>query len=147
MTAGKAALLGNRAMFTLTVEGCDELLRVVRFGGHEAISTLFEYRLEVASATLPLDSLVGKPALLTIEGVEGPRYIHGFVCEAGYFGESSSYTLYELTLVPEVWRLHQRVSSRIFQAQDTPKILSKVLEGARIPRAQYRLVCRVELSA
>lgn len=61
------------------------------------------------------------------------------MCEAGYFGESSSYTLYELTLVPEVWRLHQRVSSRIFQAQDTPKILSKVLEGARIPRAQYRL--------
>lgn len=141
------ALLGNRAMFTLTVEGCDEALRVVRFGGREAISTLFDFRLEVASSTLPLDALVGKTAVLTIEGVEAPRYIHGFVCEAGYFGESSRYTLYEITLVPAVWRLHQRVSSRIFQELTTPQILAKVLEGAGILRAQYRLELQATYTA
>ncbi len=134
-----AALLGNRAMFTLAVEGCDELLRVVRFGGHEGISSLFDFRLEVASSTFSLDILVGKSALLTIEGVDGPRYIHGYVCEAGYFGESTSYTLYELILVPMLWRLGQRVSSRIFQGIATPRILTSVLEGAGLPRSQYRL--------
>ena len=134
-----SALTGNQAMFTLTVEGCDEELRVVRFAGREAISTLFEFRLEVASETVPLADLVGQPALLKIDGLEGVRHVHGFVCEAGYIGETSSYTLHELTLVPAIWRLHQRSGCKIFQGDTTPQILTRVLEAAKLPRSQFRL--------
>jgi uncharacterized protein involved in type VI secretion and phage assembly len=84
-------------MFTLDVEGSSEDLGVVRFTAHEAISALFELRVEVASATpLPLDGLIDRPALLTIEGLEATRYIHGVICEAAYIGETSSKTLHEL---------------------------------------------------
>ncbi|MFZ6184211.1 type VI secretion system Vgr family protein [Nannocystis pusilla] len=136
---GLPALLGNRALFTFAVEGCGEELRVVRFTGREAISALFEFRIELAAATISLDELVGKPAVLTIEGLHATRHVHGLVCEAGYIGESSSYTLYELTLTPAIWRLQQRHDCRIFQKQSTPQILIKVLEGAGVPRSDFRL--------
>ncbi len=135
---GAPAFLGNRAMFTFDVEGCDDELRVVRFVGREGISELFEFNLEIAAPTLPLDGLVGKPAVLAIEGAHGPRHVHGLVCEAGYIGESSSYTLYRVTLVPSIWRLRLRAGSRIFQQQTTPQILAKVLESAGIPRSHVR---------
>ncbi|WAS98034.1 type VI secretion system Vgr family protein [Nannocystis punicea] len=141
---GLPALLGNRALFTFAVEGCAEELRVVRFTGREALSTLFEFRVELAAATIPLDDLVGKPAVLTIEGVHATRHVHGLVCEAGYIGESSSYTLYELTLAPALWRLQQRFDCRIFQKQSTPQILAKVLEAAGIPRSDFRLDLRAD---
>ena len=136
---GGAALIGNQAFFSFAAEGCDEELRVVRFSGSESISGLFEFRLEIAAATLSLDSLVGKPAVLTIEGMQATRHIHGMVCEAGYIGESSSYTLYEVSLVPALWRLQQRVGSRIFQQLTTPQTLAKVLEGAGLPRSGFRI--------
>jgi type VI secretion system secreted protein VgrG len=134
----RPALLGNQAQFTFAVEGCDEELRVVRFSGYEGISTPFELRLELASGVVPLEELVGKPAVLTIEGLHATRHIHGIVCDVGYLGESSSYTLYELTLVPAIWCLKQRTACRAFQQQTTPQIIAKVLESARISRADYR---------
>ncbi|MBZ5714683.1 type VI secretion system Vgr family protein [Nannocystis pusilla] len=136
---GLPALLGNQALFTFAVEGCGEELRVVRFSGREALSALFEFRIEIAASTVPLDELVGKPAVLTIEGLHATRHVHGLVCEAGYIGESSSYTLYELTLAPAIWRLQQRADCRIFQQQTTPQILARVLEAAGIPRSDFRL--------
>ncbi|MFZ6180070.1 type VI secretion system Vgr family protein [Nannocystis pusilla] len=125
-------------MFTFAVDGCGEELRVVRFSGEEAVSSLFGFRFELASVTVPLDDLVGHAAVLTIHGREAPRHIHGLVCDARYIGESSSYTLHEVTLVPELWTLQQRAGSRIFQGQSTPEIVAKVLETAGIPRAGVR---------
>jgi len=133
-----AALLGNRASFTFAIEGCEEL-RVVHFSGHEAISSLYEFHLIIAGTTVPLESLVGKPALLTIEGLHASRHVHGLVCDAGYVGESSSRTLYEMTLVPEVWRLTQRMDCRVFQQLSTPKIVARVLKLAGIKTTGYRL--------
>ena len=138
-SSSSRALLGNRAMFTLDVEGCGEQLRVVRFAAHESISALFELRVEVASAAVPLEGLIDRPALLTIEGLEATRHLHGVVCEAAYIGETSSYTLHELVIVPALWKLHQRTDSRIFQQQTTPNILAKVLDDAGLPRAMVRL--------
>ena len=134
-----SALTGNQAMFRFSVDGCDEELRVVRFAGREALSTLFEFRVEVAGATVPLADLVGKSAVLTIDGLEGQRHVHGHVCEAGYIGESPSYTIHEITVVPKLWLLHQRSASKIFQGDTTPQILTKVLEAAGLARAQVRL--------
>jgi type VI secretion system secreted protein VgrG len=140
MADSSRALLGNRAMFTLDVEGSSEDLGVVRFTAHEAISALFELRVEVASATpLPLDGLIDRPALLTIEGLEATRYIHGVICEAAYIGETSSKTLHELVIVPELWKLHQRSGCRIFQQKATPEVITDVLKSAAIPADLFRL--------
>ncbi len=136
--ARAAALLGDSAAFTLEIAGCDPL-RVVRFSGVEAISSLFEFRLTVAGETAPLAAMVGKSALLTIEGMVAERHVHGLVREAAYFGESSSYTLYEVIVVPRVWRLGQRADCRVFQQVSTPEIVEQVLRRAGIGAADYRL--------
>jgi type VI secretion system secreted protein VgrG len=132
-----AALLGNRASFTLTVEGCEEL-RVVRFSGHEGVSTPYEFRLVVAAGTMPLEALVGQPTRLTIEGLDSARRVHGLICEAGYVGEGSGRTLYELTLVPEVWRLGQRFDCRVFQQRTTPEVVAEVFKLAGLAAAGHR---------
>ncbi len=141
------ALLGNQALFRLTVEGCDDELRVVRFQGHEAISSLFEFRLEVASDELAIEALIGRSALLTIDGIEGERHVHGFVCQAEYIGDSQRYALYELTVVPWIWRLQQRASCRIFQKLTTPQILAAVLEGSGLRKTQFRLDLQAQYAA
>ncbi len=132
-----AALLGNRAFFTLVVEGCEEL-RVVRFTGHEGVSTPFEFRLVIAAETMPLEALVGRPARLTIEGLDSARHVHGMICEAGYVGESAGRTLYELTLVPELWRLGQRFDCRVFQGKTTPEVVAAVLKLAGLAASGQR---------
>jgi len=126
-------------MFDLSVEGCREELRVVRLHGHEAISSLFEFRVEVASEELSVSALIGQPARLTLEGPEGARHVVGFVCQAEYIGDSRRYALHELTIVPWIWRLQQRAGCRIFQQLSTPEILVAVLSAAGLRKSAFRL--------
>lgn len=125
-------------MFTLAVDGCDDELRVVRFAGQEAISSLFEFRVEVAGGELTVHTLVGCSAVLTIDGLYGARTVHGLVCQVEYIGSSSSYALYELILVPQIWVLQQRATCRIFQQKTTPQILAAVLDDAGL-KSYYRI--------
>ncbi|MDC0722621.1 type VI secretion system Vgr family protein [Nannocystis bainbridge] len=131
-----SALTGNAALFTFTAGAGD--LEVIRFAGVEAVSSLFELRIELAGGELDLEALVDKPALLTIGGLEAPRHIHGLVCGAEYNGELRQHHIYEVTLVPRAWRLTRRQDSRIFQRKTTKTIVGEVLEKAGIPRDWFR---------
>lgn len=51
---------------------------------------------------------------------------------------TQSFTLYEITLVPEVWRLTQRADCRVFQQVSTPEIVAQVLKLAGVGPG-YRL--------
>ena len=132
------ALIGNRRAFTFEVEGYAEPLRVVRFSGDEGLSRLFEFQLEVASEGAELDDFVGKAGVLTIEGIDEPRFVHGFIRHAEYVGESRNYLLHELVLVPQIWRLQNRHDCRIFQELSTPDIIKQVLVGAGVPADKFR---------
>jgi len=139
MDVGKLlALIGNRSAFTFEVEGYAGALRVVRFSGDEALSRLFEFQIEVASDGAELDDFVGKAAVLTIEGVDEPRFVHGFIRHAEYVGESRNYLLHELVLVPQVWRLNNRHDCRIFQELRTQDIIQQVLVEAGVPTDRFR---------
>jgi len=132
------ALLGNQPLFTFKTAGM-EGLRVVRFFGRESISGLFEFRLELAGPELELAALIDRPGLLQIEGVEVPRHVHGVISEAEYVGQTRTHQLYEATLVPWIWRLQHRQSSRIFQDKTTPQILEEVLTQAGLAKDWLRL--------
>lgn len=131
-----SALTGNAALFTFTTDAGD--LDVVRFSGVESVSSLFELRIELAGGEVDLAALVDKPALLTIGSIDTPRQLHGLICGAEFLGELRQHHLYEVTLVPRVWRLTQRQDSRIFQRKTTQTIIGEVLEKAGIPRDWFR---------
>jgi type VI secretion system secreted protein VgrG len=132
------ALLGDQPLFTFEVPGAGDL-RVVRFYGREGLSSLFEFRLELAGPELDLAALIDRPGLLTIAGVDVPRRVHGVVVEVEDIGRTRGFHLYEVTLVPWIWRLQHRETCRIFQDLTTPQILAQVLTDAGLPRDWLRL--------
>ena len=131
-----SALTGNASLFTFQVGG--GLLDVVRFAGSEGVSSLFEFRVELAGQDIELSALVDQPALLTIGGIEEPRYIHGHICHAEATGQTRNLYTYVVSLVPQLWRLRMRQDSRIFQKKTTPQILEEVLTKAGISKSKLR---------
>ena len=125
------------SLFTLRVAGAPEL-RVVRFSGHEGLSSLFEFHLELAGPVLDPAQLVDQPALLRIEGMGGPRFISGVFAEVEYIGQTSSLQLYEAVLVPWLARLHLRQNCRIFPGKTTRQILEQVFIEAGLPEDRFR---------
>ena len=133
------ALIGNRPVFTCAIAGAPGELRVIRFTGSEGVSTLFEFRVELACDRLiVVHDLIGSAAMLCIEGVDEPRFVHAIVARAEYIGESRGFALCEVVLVPRVWRLTHRQDCRIFQDMKTADIIRAVLEGAGIKASSYR---------
>jgi len=136
--ASLLSLLGNRALFTLSVTGAAVELRVVRFTGTEALSGGYEFRLHLCGPEVELESLVGKEALLTIESIDTPRHVHGILAEVQYIGESRQHCLYTALLVPRLWKLRHRANSRIFQRKTTQSIVTEVFNKAGITGDQFR---------
>jgi type VI secretion system secreted protein VgrG len=131
-------LAGDRPMFTFTAGGVAGL-RVVRIHGHEGLSHLFEFRVELAGPEVALDALVDRPALLQIDRTQVPRFVHGMVGELEYVGQTSELHLYEATLVPWIWRLQHRRTCRIFQDRTTPQIIEEVLTSAGLAKDWLRM--------
>ncbi|MBL9103075.1 MAG: type VI secretion system tip protein VgrG [Myxococcales bacterium] len=130
-------------LFLVEIKRWQASLRVIRLHGVEAVSSLFEFRVEVASEGLPPPALIDSEARLTIDGLDGPRDIRGCVAQVEFRGEvdvgGERYAVHELLIVPWIWRLQHRVSSRIFQKKTVPEILDRVLEAAGLDKRGYRL--------
>lgn len=103
--------------------------------GREALSTLFEFEVELVSGTFMLDvrSMLGTELTIEIETATGSsRYLSGKVIEFALIGReqaNSSYYLYKATVRPEFWYLTQNQDNRIFQNKNVPAILNKVLDS------------------
>lgn len=118
--------------FLFEIEGLDSALRVARFAGTEAVSELFRFDLTIVSEdpAISFESVIGKPALLTLLGQDEPRYVHGMVARFEQGDAGKKHTAYRVTIVPKPWRLLHRHDCRIFQELSAPDIIKKVLEGA-----------------
>lgn len=137
-----AILESNIAHFTFAVTGLEPELRVVRFTGSEGLSQLFRFSLELASdeAEIDFSAVVGKPALLTIYGEQGERYVNGIVSRFEQAREGLRLTTYHAELVPQLWLLSYRHKSRTFQHMTVPDIIAKILDEVSIPSDEYRFV-------
>ncbi len=115
-------------------------LKVIKFTGREALSELFQFQLELALEDVEPDfeAILGKPAMLTIEGNEGTRYICGIVSKFEQSSEPTRLTQYKAELVPKAWLLGLRHKSRIFQEMTVPDIIKKVLIDADIPASEFQ---------
>jgi len=136
----RSTIIGNPTLFRFEVAGCPEKLNVVRFSGHESISSQYEFQLELACEDQALDfnSIIGQPALLTLAGALQPRFIHGIVSRFEQVNEMPRYAIYQATVVPQVWCLKHRHNNRIFQQITTKDIIKKVLETAGITSDRFR---------
>jgi type VI secretion system secreted protein VgrG len=124
----------NRHLAIITPMGRNALL-LEKLSGSEAVSELFQFRLEMlAPAAVKFVKVLNQPATVRITLPNGSnRFINGIIrrLSQGPQVAQGKDTLirYHAELVPALWRLTRRVRSRIFQNQSVPDILKAVLVG------------------
>ena len=110
-------------------------LRVIRFHGREAISSLYRYEIVLlAKSSAPeIDphDLIQRRATLRMVTRTAPAYrvVHGIITEAEELHPVNEGMLYRVTIEPPLVRASHRKRSRIFLEKTLRQILRAVLEG------------------
>lgn len=124
----------NRPLQITTTLGADVLL-LANLSGREAMSELFEFRVQMYSengAIAPKDVLTTSATISVQLRTATPRYINGIFADfvqAGFDRQTGLYA-YQATIVPSFWLLTLYSNCQIFQNKSVPDIVDAVL-GAR----------------
>ncbi len=124
----------NRYLYLTTPLG-DDAFVLLEFSGHEAISQLFSYQLDMIAENgteVLFEKLLGNKISFGVKGVDTkvePRHFSGICMQMSQLGSDTEYTRYQMTVAPRSWLLTQIVRSRIFQQMTIPDILKQVLTG------------------
>lgn len=133
------------------IQGIEAELRVSRFDGFEGISELFDVEIILlgdARDPVEIDDVLGRDACLTVNGLHGPRHVHGVLGRFEHLEQADAGRgpiLYGATLLPRVHRLLHRYDCRIFlpeegQTLTVVQILNQVLTGAGLSAGNdYRM--------
>lgn len=104
---------------------------VVSFSGNEAISSLYQYEIELKaplSAAIDLDDVLDSPASFYLDGREYPVY--GVLSSIDELRTVLGYVYYRVVLVPRLWWLSLYKTNEIYtQEQTVDQIILNVLEN------------------
>jgi len=107
----------------------DDELVIRRMTGHEQMSQLFEYELELYSEDLEIkyEDLLGGNATVRVETEgESTRYFNGYISEFSLLGQEGRHYTYQAILKPWLWFLTRTADCRIFQEMTVPDIIKQV---------------------
>ena len=107
----------------------DDELVIRRMSGHEKISQLFEYDLELYSENLDIkyEELLGGNATVRVElENEETRYFNGYISRFSLVGQEGHHCTYRAILKPWLWFLTRTADCRIFQEMTVPDIIKQV---------------------
>ncbi|MVW73597.1 type VI secretion system tip protein VgrG [Bordetella sp. 15P40C-2] len=107
-------------------------LKFRQMTGHEGLSQLFEFEVELLADNFNLDlrALLGKPLTLELATTSSPRYLSGQVTRCVMVGRENSVSrhyIYRATVRPWLWYLTQTSDNKIFQQKTVPDIIKEVL--------------------
>lgn len=106
---------------------------VVHVHHREAMSELYECAVMLAAPLqLAPDSAVTQPATFEITRQSLQRKVKGVVRRVEDVGTAGRYRFVRVFVVPELWLLSKRMSSRIFQDKKTVEIIQDVLKDAGV---------------
>jgi type VI secretion system secreted protein VgrG len=108
-----------------------EAFRLVSFSGHEEISRLFAYALELESLRddVPPDDILGKPVSFSVQDAHNqPRDFHGYVSRLAAGTEERGPRHYHAEVVPWLWFLTRTSDCRIFAGKTVPQIIEAVFD-------------------
>lgn len=121
-------------------------LRIARIKGHEAISQLFTFTIDVACVEpddFHANKVVGVEATLVFEQDDNElRRIHGMIAEVDQLFQSSldkDYTVYRLVLVPRAYRLALVETQEVFLDTSIPDIAKQKLARVNLLDSEFRL--------
>jgi type VI secretion system secreted protein VgrG len=130
-------------LISLQVLGLDDnLLLLAGFSGHEAISRLFSFHLDLLSQHKYEDikPAFDKAAVVSVKLADGTlRYFHGFLVRFALSGYDSLFTRYQAELVPYQWKLTRRANCRIFHNKTVDQIVKTILDEMGCSNYHLRL--------
>ena len=118
----------NRPLAVTTPLGKDVLL-LRRFSGHEAMSRLFSFELDLVSEVAPaidFDDIVGKAVTISVKHGGGTRFFNGIVSRFSQGANEGALACYQAEVVPSFWLLTRTADCRIFQRMTVPEIVAKI---------------------
>ena len=129
-------LQDNRFASVTTPLGTD-LLLFSQMNGHEEMSRLFEYEVDllvdnkglgsIVSTGFPTGKILGQAMTITLSLPSGKeRYFHGLVTQLKHHGVDNDCFLYRAVLRPWLWFLTRTSNCRVFQELSVPDIIKKV---------------------
>ncbi len=126
---------GERELSITTPLGKDFLL-LIGLRGHEAISKLFSFELDLLaelSTKIQFEKVVGQKASVEMRLPSGEkRYFDGLIKRFSQGQRDENFVRFRAELVPKLWLLTKEVRCRIFQQMSVPDILNKVLTGLNV---------------
>ncbi len=144
---GAASRDWSRAQIALQIGEKDptEFL-VTRYRGTEGLCQLYRFELDLVADFQPLDfdAIVGAPTCLSINAENGTRHFHGIISRFEVAGYSGNRYRFRAELVPTVWLLTHRYSSRIFQNKKVTEIVAEVLENGGIAGDRFEFDVKQE---
>lgn len=106
-------------------------LALTGFSGHEEMSRLFTYELELTSESESISpkDVIGKNVTVRIEVAEGThRYLNGYISRFTTDYGDGDVTTFRAEMVPWLWHLTQTADCRIFQNESVPDIIEKIFK-------------------
>ena len=123
----------DRLIFTSPLG--DNIFELRALRGHEHLSRLFSYQLDLFSAddTIKHTDLLGQPVNIALSLSAGTqRNFNGYVSRFALVGYEGRSAHYQATLVPWLWFLTRTADCRIFQNMTVPDIIKGVLQNYAI---------------
>ncbi len=115
----------------------EDVLLLTAIRGHEGISELFRFDLELIAEnkkTVAFEKVLGQNVTVRLDLPEekGKRYFNGIVSRFSQARRDQTFTHFRAELVPRLWLLTRKSQSRIFQHVAVPDILKELLKGLTV---------------
>jgi type VI secretion system secreted protein VgrG len=112
----------------------DESLLLAGFSGHEAISRLFKFQLDLLQEKavdgfigVKFHDIVGKNVTINVTLSDGTqRYFNGLVSRFALSGDDSIFVKYQMEVVPWTWLLTRYADCKIFHNKSVDAIIQQV---------------------
>jgi type VI secretion system secreted protein VgrG len=129
-------------LIALTTPLGEDALLLASFSGHEAVSRLFSFQLDLLSEQGPIDfaQIIGKKVTIRVtQSDKTERYFNGIVSHFAQSGSDSRFTRYQMQMVPWTWLLTRYADCKIFHNKTVQDILEQVFKDRGLTDYTIRL--------
>jgi type VI secretion system secreted protein VgrG len=116
-------------LISLTTPLGTDVLLLAGFTGHEAISRLFSFHLDLLTEQSPIDftQIIGQNVTISVKQKDNTfRYFNGLVSRFVQSGKDVTFTHYQMEVVPWTWMLTRFANCKIFHNKSVTDIIQQI---------------------
>jgi type VI secretion system secreted protein VgrG len=118
-------------LIALTTPLGEDALLLAGFSGHEAMSRLFSFHLNLLTEHVSIDftQIIGQNVTISVAQSDNtPRYFNGMVSQFAQSGSDTNFIHYQMEVVPWTWMLTRYADCKIFHNKKVGDILEQVFQ-------------------